>query len=294
MHVIALPQLVSGFAVGMLVGMTGVGGGSLMTPILILLFGIHPVAAVGTDLLYAAATKSIGTLVHGLRGAIDWRVVARLAAGSMPLTALTLFLLSRYDLNGVDAGRVISAVLGLALFVTATTLIFRRRLITFYARHVGELDERRTRALTVAAGAVLGVLVSVSSVGAGAIGVTALCLLYPRLPVVQIVAIDIAHAVPLTLVAGAGHWLMGSIQWTLLGTLLLGSLPGIALGSHVASRVPDAVLRFALALTLLIVGGRLLALGVDSHVVTGHHELSGEIVDVTKAIALPRGAYPHR
>jgi uncharacterized protein len=173
---------------------------------------------------------------------------------------LTLFLLSRYDFNGADAGAVINAVLGLALFATATALIFRRCFITFYARHVGELDERRTRALTVATGAVLGVLVSVSSVGAGAIGVTALSLLYPRLPVVQIVAIDIAHAVPLTLAAGAGHWLMGSIQWTLLGTLLLGSLPGIALGSHVASRVPDAVLRFALALTLLIVGGRLLAL----------------------------------
>jgi uncharacterized protein len=294
MHVIALPQLVSGFAVGMLVGMTGMGGGSLMTPILILLFGIHPVAAVGTDLLYAAATKSIGTLLHGLRGAIDWRIVARLAAGSLPLSALTLFLLSRYDLNGADAGEVVNAVLGLALFVTAIALIFRRWFITFYAWHVGELDERRTRALTVATGAVLGVLVSVSSVGAGAIGVTALSLLYPRLRAAQIVAIDIAHAVPLTLAAGAGHWLMGSIHWTLLGTLLLGSLPGIALGSHVASRVPDAVLRFALALTLLIVGGRLLALGVDLHAITGHHELAGEIVDTTKTTTFSRGAYPHR
>ena len=294
MHVIELSQLVSGFAVGMLVGMTGVGGGSLMTPILILLFGIHPVAAVGTDLLFAAATKSIGTLLYGLRGAIDWRVVARLAAGSLPLTALTLFLLSRYDFNGAEAGRVINAVLGLALFATATTLIFRRRFIAFYARHVGELDERRTRALTVAAGAVLGVLVSVSSVGAGAIGVTALSLLYPRLPIVQIVAIDIAHAVPLTLTAGAGHWLMGSIHWTLLGTLLLGSLPGIALGSRVASRVPDAVLRFALALILLIVGGRLLASGVDLHAITGHHEQAAEIVDTTKTTTLPSGAYPHR
>jgi uncharacterized membrane protein YfcA len=294
MHVIELSQLVSGFAVGMLVGMTGVGGGSLMTPILILLFGIHPVAAVGTDLLYAAATKSIGTLLYGLRGAVDWRVVARLAAGSLPLTVLTLFLLSRYDFNGAEAARVINAVLGLALFATATALIFRRYFITFYARHVGELDERRTRALTVATGAVLGVLVSVSSVGAGAIGVTALSLLYPRLPVIQIVAIDIAHAVPLTLAAGAGHWLMGSINWTLLGTLLLGSLPGVALGSHVASRVPDAVLRFALALILLIVGGRLLASGVDLHASTRHHEQAAEIVDTTKTTTLPSGAYPYR
>jgi uncharacterized protein len=291
MHVIALSQLISGFAVGMLVGMTGVGGGSLMTPVLILLFGIHPVAAVGTDLLYAAATKSVGTLLYGLRGTIDWRIVARLAAGSLPLTALTLFLLSQHDFNGADAGGVINAMLGLALFATATALICRRGFITFYARHVGELDECRTRALTVAIGAVLGVLVSISSVGAGAIGVTALSLLYPRLPVVQIVAIDIAHAVPLTLAAGAGHWLMGSIHWTLLGTLLLGSLPGIALGSHVASRVPDAVMRFALALTLFIVGGRLLALGVDLHAITGHHELVGKIVDTAKNNHFPCGAF---
>ena len=135
---------------------------------------------------------------------------------------------------------------------------------------------------------------SVSSVGAGAIGVTALSLLYPRLPIVQIVAIDIAHAVPLTLTAGAGHWLMGSIYWTLLGTLLLGSLPGIALGSRVASRVPDAVLRFALALILLIVGGRLLASGIDLHAIAGHREQAAEIVDTTKTTTLPGGAYPHR
>lgn len=294
MDVIALFQLASGFAVGMLVGMTGMGGGSLMTPVLILLFGIHPVAAVGTDLLYAAATKSIGTLLYGLRGTIDWRVAARLAAGSLPLTVLTLFLLSRCDFNGAEAGRVINAVLGFALFATAASLIFRRCFIAFYARHVGEFDERRTRALTVATGALLGVLVSVSSVGAGAIGVTALSLLYPRLPVVQIVAIDIAHAVPLTLTAGAGHWLMGSIHWTLLGTLLLGSVPGIALGSHIASRIPDTVLRFALALILLIVGGRLLTSGVGLHAVTGPHEQAAEMVDTAKTTTLPSGAYPHR
>src|SRR6185312_4107976 len=257
MHAVALLHVISGFVVGMLVGMTGVGGGSLMTPILILLFGIHPIDAVGTDLLYAAATKSAGTMVHGLQGAIDWRVVARLAVGSVPMTALTLFLLSRFDHTGGTATGLISIVLGGAHLVTAASLIFRRRLVALYARHIGELDERRQRALTIITGAGLGILVSISSVGAGAIGVTALILLYPRLSMARVVAIDIAHAVPLTLVAGIGHWVMGSIHWSLLGTLLVGSLPGIALGSQIANRVPDAMLRVALALTLIAVGSRL-------------------------------------
>jgi uncharacterized membrane protein YfcA len=292
MHAIALLHVLSGFAVGVLVGMTGVGGGSLMTPILILLFGIHPVAAVGTDLLYAAATKSGGTLVHGLHGAIDWRVVARLAAGSVPMTAFTLFVLSRFELYGVGAGGLVNAVLGTALFFTAAALIFRRRLVRLRAKHVGELDARRTRALTIATGAVLGVLVSISSVGAGAIGATALILLYPRLSTARIVAIDIAHAVTLTLAAGIGHWIMGSIHWMLLGTLLLGSLPGIVLGSHIAARVPDAVLRFALALTLLLVGGRLAASGVGCDAFAGDHKRSSVVVDAGRAAALPRRAAP--
>ncbi len=257
MHAINSLYALSGFAVGMLVGMTGVGGGSLMTPILILLFGIHPVTAVGTDLLYAAATKSAGTLVHGLGRTVEWRIVARLAAGSVPMTAVTLFVLSRLELNGAAAGSLVSAVLGGALFATAAALIFRRRLIAAYVRYVGELDERRTRALTIAMGGLLGIVVSISSVGAGAIGVTALILLYPRLPTQRIVGSDIAHAVPLTLAAGIGHWLIGSIDWPLLGSLLLGSLPGIVIGSRMAARVPDMALRIALAVTLVVAGGRL-------------------------------------
>jgi len=247
----------SGFAVGMLVGMTGVGGGSLMTPLLILLFGVHPATAVGTDLLYAAATKTGGTLIHGLAHTIEWRVVGRLALGSVPMTALTLFVLSRFELKGEATGGLITAVLSAALFATATALIFRRRLSEFYAEHVGELDPRRTGSLTIATGALLGVLVSVSSVGAGALGVTALILLYPRLPTARIVGSDIAHAVPLTLLAGIGHWFLGSIDWSLLGALLLGSLPGIVVGSQMATRVPDAALRVTLAVTLIIVGGKL-------------------------------------
>ena len=257
LHAIDWLYSLSGFAVGLLVGMTGVGGGSLMTPLLILLFGVHPATAVGTDLLYASATKTAGTLIHGLHRTIEWRVVARLAMGSVPTTALTLFFLSKLDIRGAEAGGVITLGLGGALLATAAALIFRARIVALYTTHVGTLDPRRTAQLTVVVGAALGVLVSLSSVGAGAIGVTALILLYPRLPIVCIVGSDIAHAVPLTLVAGFGHWIMGSIDLDLLGSLLVGSLPGIVLGSHVSARVPDAVLRLSLAVTLLVVGGRL-------------------------------------
>src|SRR5260370_9599409 len=248
---------ISGFGVGFLVGMTGVGGGSLMTPLLILLFGIHPAPAVGTDLLYAAATKTGGSLVHGLGGTIDWRVVGRLATGIVPMTALTLLVLSNLDIKGQLADQLITVVLSSALFGTARVLIFRKRSMAVYAQKVGELDARRTAVLTVAMGAILGVLVSISSVGAGAIGVTALILLYPRLPTVRIVGSDIAHAVPLTLVAGIGHWIIGSIDFLLLGSLLMGSLPGIFLGSYMSSRVPDAALRMTLAATLIVAGSKL-------------------------------------
>ena len=179
------------------------------------------------------------------------------AAGSVPMTALTLFALSKVEIKGEAAGALTSVVLGAALFATAAALIFRRPLIAFYLRHLGELSERGTRAVTIAMGGVLGILVAISSVGAGAIGATALILLYPRLPTARIIGSDIAHAVPLTLAAGIGHWIMGSIEWPLLGTLVLGSLPGIAIGSQLAARVPDAVLRVALAATLAVVGGRL-------------------------------------
>jgi len=249
---------IAGFCVAFLVGMTGVGGGSLMTPVLILLFGVHPVTAVGTDLLYAAITKTAGTLVHGLYQTIDWCVVGRLATGSVPMTALTLLVLSHFDISGEASQTLITKVLSAALFLTAAVLIFRRKLLAFRAAHVGDLGPRRTPIVTVAFGAVLGVLVSISSVGAGAIGVTALVLLYPHLPMRRIVGSDIAHAVPLTLVAGIGHWILGSTDWHLLGSLLVGSLPGIFLGGRVSLRLPDAALRLILVATLIIVGSKLI------------------------------------
>jgi uncharacterized membrane protein YfcA len=253
---------VAGFAVGLLVGLTGVGGGSLMTPILIVLFGVHPATAVGTDLLYAAVTKTAGSLVHGYNRTVDWRVVRHLAAGSVPATLLTIWALSHIDINGAMARELIAGVLTVALFVTALTLVFRDRIVARYAARLGRLSPQWIDALTVIVGAVLGVLVSISSVGAGAIGVTALILLYPQLPTARVVGSDIAHAVPLTLVAGIGHWWLGSINLDLLVPLLLGSVPGIVLGSYTVTLVPEKTLRLILAATLVLVATKL---SLDAH-----------------------------
>ena len=247
----------SGFVVGLLVGLTGVGGGSLMTPILILLFGIHPAAAVGTDLLHAAATKTAGSVVHGLNGTIDWRVVRRLATGSIPMTVLTIAAMSALDINGTAGRDFVNAALTLALIVTAVVLVFRDRIIARYAARLRALDPTRVAGLTIAVGAVLGTMVSVSSVGAGAIGVTCLILLYPQLPTARIVGTDIAHAVPLTLVAGIGHWLLGSVDLQVFAFLILGSVPGILLGSYAAVRIPETALRVVLAIALIAVATKL-------------------------------------
>ena len=247
----------TGFCVGALVGMTGVGGGSLMTPLMILLFGIHPVAAVGTDLLYAAVTKSVGTLVHGYTHTVDWRVVRRLATGSVPAAMLTLVVLSFFDLGSPGAARLTSRALGAALLVTALALVFRASLLAYFGAHFADLRLQRTGALTVVAGGILGVLVSISSVGAGALGVTVLIILYPQLSMPRLVGSDIAHAVPLTLIAGIGHWILGSVDTVVLGSLLTGSIPGIVIGSWMTIHVPDRLLQLALAAVLFIVGGRL-------------------------------------
>ena len=254
-----LPYLytISGFAVGLLVGMTGVGGGSLMTPILILLFGIHPAAAVGTDLLHAAATKTAGSVVHGLKGSIDWTVVRRLAIGSVPMTVVTIAAMSMFDINGNTGRNLVNAVLTVALIATAIALVFRGRIIARYADRLARLAPQQVATLTIVVGAVLGTVVSLSSVGAGAIGVTCLLLLYPKLPAVKIVGSDIAHAVPLTLVAGVGHWLLGSVDFQIFGLLILGSVPGILLGSYAAVRLPEPALRIVLAATLLVVAAKL-------------------------------------
>lgn len=248
----------SGFIVGALVGFTGVGGGSLMTPILVLLFGVAPGTAVGTDLLYAAITKSNGTLVHSLNGTVDWRITRRLACGSVPATIVTLLTLSWLGKTaGHAANGLITSALGFALILTAISILFRRWILDYIGHHLDDMSDRHIGALTVTLGAFLGVLVSISSVGAGAVGMTVLLALYPRLQTVRLVGSDIAHAVPLTFVAGFGHWLMGGVDWLLLFSLLIGSLPGIAIGSHLASRVPDHYLRPALATMMAAVGVKL-------------------------------------
>jgi uncharacterized protein len=256
-HSIPLLYTISGFAVGLLVGMTGVGGGSLMTPLLILLFGINPATAVGTDLLHAATTKTAGSIVHGFNRTIDWRVVRRLAAGSVPVTVITIALMSVLDINSSAGRDLISGVLTLALVATAIVLVFRGRIVTRYADRLAMMRPRQVAALTVTVGAVLGAMVSISSVGAGAIGVTCLLLLYPRLPTTTIVGSDIAHAVPLTLVAGIGHWFLGSVDFQIYLFLILGSVPGILLGSYAAVHIPERALRLVLAATLIAVATKL-------------------------------------
>ncbi len=248
---------VSGFFVGLLVGQTGMGGGALMTPILILLFGVHPATAVGTDLLYASATKTVGTLVHGANHTVEWRIVGHLALGSVPATALTLLLMSHHELAGPGTSRFINTILGGMLLLTAAALLGRRQVLALVGARLKSQPQRVLAALTILTGVLLGILVTISSVGAGAIGVTVLLLMYPGLSMARIVGSDIAHAVPLTLVAGLGHWWMGTVNWGMLGALLTGSIPGIIVGSYLAVRVPDFVLRPILAATLCAIGARL-------------------------------------
>jgi uncharacterized membrane protein YfcA len=249
----------SGLAVGFLVGMTGVGGGSLMTPLLVLVFKIHPATAVGTDLLYAAATKTVGTVVHGWKGTVQWGIVGRLALGSVPASAITLYFLSQQAKHGPPAGALITVTLAWALIVTAIAILFRKAIVGFFAKRTIPLTAAQTTGFTILLGAVLGALVSLTSVGSGALGMTVLLILYPKMEVAKLVGSDVAHAVPLTLRAGLGHWMMGDVNWALMVSLLCGSIPGIVMGSLLAARTPDGVLRPILAATLTLVGAKLLA-----------------------------------
>ena len=238
--------------------MTGVGGGSLMTPLLVLLFGFHPATAVGTDLLYASVTKCVGTVVHHKGQTVDWKIVGGLATGSIPAAAVTLFAMSRLGATAAHSPLLLNILLGSALLLTSIAVFFRPWILHWAGDHIDAMPDRRVTHWTILLGATLGILVSVTSVGAGALGTTALLILYPKLPVARIAGSDIAHAVPLTLIAGLGHWLMGSVDFTLMGALLIGSIPGIIIGSLLGSRSSDAVLRPILAVTLLVVSLKML------------------------------------
>jgi hypothetical protein len=258
-----IAQIVSGLLVGFLVGLTGVGGGSLMTPILVFIFGFAPKAAVGTDLLFAAITKTGGVFVHhGKHRSVEWKIVIHLCLGSIPAAMGVIYLLENVYTKNEAITAVITNSLGVALICTALALFVRNHLVN-RRKLDNTARERITHTerfgkwqpfITLLVGLFLGVLVTLSSVGAGALGTVALLFLYPRLSTVRIVGTDLAHAIPLTAVAGLGHWHMGNVDFGLLGSLLIGSLPGIYLGSHLSARIPEKVLRPILATLLLIIG----------------------------------------
>jgi uncharacterized membrane protein YfcA len=248
--------IIAGFVVGLLVGLTGVGGGSLMTPILVLFFHIKPALAVGTDLLYASVTKTAGIFAHGKLGNIEWKIVRLLAYGSVPASILTTLYLRNQDIASDAAVNTIKFWLGIALLITSLSVLFRNQLAKFSKKeHL--VNARWTPYLTVTLGLVLGALVTLTSVGAGALGVTALLIIYPSKSINTIIGSDIAHAVPLTLVAGLGHASIGTVDYGLLGTLLIGSVPGIWFGSHLSSKMAEHWVRIALALILIFVGLKL-------------------------------------
>ena len=229
-----------------------------MTPLLVLLFGFAPTTAVGTDLLFASATKVVGSTVHGSRGTVDWRIVGRLASGSIPAAVATLWVLGALGKPNPGVQHVITVVLGITLILTAVAMVFRARIVGWATRRFGTRETANRAWATVLLGLILGILVTISSVGAGAIGVTALLVLYPGMPVARLVGSDIAHAVPLTLIAGIGHWLIGSVDMVLLVSLLAGSVPAVVVGSLIGSRAPDTLLRPLLAVVLVVVGAKLL------------------------------------
>jgi len=243
----------------LLVGMTGVGGGSLMTPLLTLLFGVAPSVAVGTDLAFASITKSAGAFTHRLRGTVRWDIVKRLCLGALPAAVLSTLALKAFGTLNQEIGLVIRYSIAGSVLLTVVALIFKSRMLAWINAH----PEKQLRGApllwaTIVSGALLGTLVTVSSIGAGAIGATLLVMLYPSMSSAEVAGTDIAYAVPLTAIAAVGHWYLGSINWELLFSLLIGSLPGITLGSWVARSVPEKFLRVLLAMTLTGVAFKLI------------------------------------
>ena len=251
--------IIAGLFVGFVVGMTGVGGGSLMTPIL-LWFGIPPTTAVGTDLLYAAFTKIGGVYVHNKKKNINWTITGWLSLGSVPAALITLWILESIKTDITAMNAIIKYSLGWALLFTSIAILFKKKIMIFSQKHAGDkfhYESKTQNMLTVAIGVLLGATVTLTSIGAGALGTVTLFFLYPILPTPRLVGTEIAHAVPLTLVAGIGHASMGNLDLALLGQLLLGSLPGIYMGSMLSGKVPDLFLRNAIAVMLFMVGYKL-------------------------------------
>lgn len=263
MHDVAF--IFAGFFVGLVVGLTGVGGGSLMTPILIFFFGVKPYLAVGTDLLFAAFTKAGGTLRLARARLVNWRIVGTLSAGSIPAAGITLYILHHVGPANPAVQRLMTDTLGVALLLTAAATLYkavRGKTLPATLAQGQETQAARPRhwSLPLLLGALVGTLVTLTSVGAGAIGVSVLLIIYPLLPLPRIVAADIAYAVPLTFVAGLGHASLGSVDWRLLALLLAGSLPGIWLGSQLMHRINERLIRSGLSVLLAWAGIRLIAI----------------------------------
>lgn len=251
----------TGALTGLLVGLTGVGGGAVMTPLLLLVFGVAPLSAIGTDLWFAAITKIAATRIHHGHGLIDWQVVRRLWLGSLPASALTLVWIA---MKPVDAGMTdfLKLVVACAVVLTAVAMLFQKQLHDlgrrFRIESAGRFKSLQAP-LTVAAGALLGLLVTLTSVGAGALGVVFLAYLYPlRLTSSRLIATDIVHAIPLAAFAGMGHLMVGNVNFVLLGNLLIGSLPAVMIGAMLSSRLPQLLLRRSLSAILLLTGFKLL------------------------------------
>jgi len=268
--------ILSGLIIGAIIGLTGVGGGSLMTPLLIMGFGVNPAIAVGTDLLFAAATKLGGTVRLARERLIAWRAVGLLSVGSLPAALLTMAVLQRLGPSSAETEQLIRQVLGVALLLTAlatlhNVLASQRKKNAVLAinglagaAEAADLADTANAtpahwALPVLFGALIGSVVTLTSVGAGAIGVTALLILFPRLAIQRIIAVDLAYAVPLTLFAGLGHASLGQVDWHLLSLLLCGSLPGIWLGSRLLKSLNPQVTRTLLSTLLATIGIKLLA-----------------------------------
>jgi uncharacterized membrane protein YfcA len=245
--------VLSGFGVGAIVGMTGVGGGSLMTPLLMGVFKLNPAVAIGTDLWFAALTKTGGAVAHARHGHVDWRITRLLLTGSIPAALATIALMHATGLTKGWAS-ALTLSLGIGLLLTALVVANKAAWQALGLRLERALPDSRKPALTVASGVVLGTLVTLSSIGAGALGATLILLLYPRLAAHRLVGTDIAHAVPLTLVAGIGHASLGHVEWALLAALLVGSLPGIWAGAQLTRLMPERLVRALLCAALVTAG----------------------------------------
>lgn len=251
----------AGASVGFVVGITGVGGGSLMTPIL-LAFGFPPTVAIGTDLLYASITKTGGVITHARQKTVSWRIVRNLLLGSLPASVVTMSFLKYLQAREIDYSPILTITLGIMLILTSLVLFFRtfllheRDYLASGKSAIGRFEHQHAGLLTITTGIALGALVTLSSVGAGAFGAAVLMVLYPRMPMIQIIGTDLAHAVPLTAVAGLGHLHLGNVNFYLLTGLLLGSLPAIWLGTKTANRVPEKIMQRLVAFILVCLGVR--------------------------------------